>query len=381
MIVALMIVVRRLALGQTPLAWSSALYVPVALMAWMLISLFSALDETLAIKQLISVAGGVTFACVILASCRGLRDLRVFLGGFVISTTVLAATALSSRQDFSGASYEGAQVLRGRLQGAFEHPNQLGALCAMATPVAAGFALGGRSRRVRIAAAVMLVVILAALALSLARGAWLGAAVAAVFMVVTLPEARQKLLTFGVPVALVFALLFSFMPNNEPVQVVTQRAEAFTTLSPYDDRDSIWREALREIKADPWTGQGPGNFVVASSRAGSEASTVSAFHAHNLFLNWGAESGLPAAMLLGLFAIALAAASRTASRATRRRGDPADRAIVIGVAGALLTALAQGAVDYTHGNSVVHIALWGLIGALLVAERDAGLVPGRARPR
>jgi putative inorganic carbon (hco3(-)) transporter len=381
MVVALMLIVRRLAMGHTPLAWSSELYVPVALLGWMLVSLFSALDETLAIKQLIAVAGGLTFACVILASCRGMRDLRVFLGGFVLSTTVLAMTALSSREDFAGSSYGGSQVLRGRLQGAFEHPNQLGALCAMATPVAAGFALGGRTRRVRVVAAVMLGIVLAALALSLARGAWLGTAVAAVLMIATLPEARRKLLTFGVPVALAFALLWSVLPQNEPVQIVTERAEAFTTLSPYDDRDSIWREALREIKDEPWTGQGPGNFSVASSRAGSEASTVSAYHAHNLFLNWAAESGLPAAMLLVVFAIALAAATRTASRATRRRGDPGDRAIVIGIAGALLTTLAQGTVDYTLGNSVVHIALWGMIGALLVARRDAGLLPGRPRPR
>ncbi len=62
-IVALMIIIRRLAMGQTPLAWSPVLYWPVALIVWMLISLFSAVDETLAVKQLISTMGGLTFAC------------------------------------------------------------------------------------------------------------------------------------------------------------------------------------------------------------------------------------------------------------------------------------------------------------------------------
>ncbi len=61
-LVALMLIVRRLAMGQTPLAWSPVLFWPLGLMAWMLISMFSALDETLAIKQLVSIAGGVTFA-------------------------------------------------------------------------------------------------------------------------------------------------------------------------------------------------------------------------------------------------------------------------------------------------------------------------------
>jgi putative inorganic carbon (hco3(-)) transporter len=371
-LVALMVIVRRLAVGQTPLAWSPVLFWPLALMSWMLVSLFSALDETLAIKQLISIAGGVTFASVILASCRGMRDLRVLLGGFVLSTTILALIALSSRSDFQ-SSYEGSAVLKGRLQGAFDHPNQLGALTAMAAPVAAGLLIGGRTRRGRTIAGVMLGLILAALALSLARGAWLGAGVAALFMIVTLREARRKLLLFGLPVVLVFFALWSFLPKNQQVQVVTQRAEAFTTLSPYDDRDSIWREARREIRADPWTGQGPGNFIIASARAGSEASTISAFHAHNIFLNWAAESGLPAAAIILLFAFALVNAGRVASRGSLARGDPGDRAIVIGIGGALLTVFSQGFVDYTLGNSVVHIAFWGMVGAMLVASRDAGL--------
>jgi putative inorganic carbon (hco3(-)) transporter len=376
-IVALMVIVRRLAVGQTPLAWSPVLFWPLGLMAWMLISMFSALDETLAIKQLVSIAGGVTFACVILASCRGMRDLRVLLGGFVAAATVLSVFALSSRSDFQ-SSYEGSAVLKGRLQGAFDHPNQLGALAAMAAPVAAGLLFGGRTRRTRIMAGVALGLILAALALSLARGAWLGAGVAALFMLITLREARRQLLLIGLPVVLVFVGLWSYFPKNEQVQVVTQRAESFTTLSPYDDRDSIWREARREIKADPWTGQGPGNFIISSARAGSEASTVAAFHAHNLFLNWAAESGLPAAAIILLFAFALVNAGRVASRLSLARGDPADRAIVIGIGGALLTVFFQGFVDYTLGNSVVHIALWGMIGAMLVASRDAGLSP-RAR--
>jgi len=380
-IVALMVIVRQLAMGQTPLAWSPVLFWPLGLMAWMLISMFSALDETLAIKQLVSIAGGVTFASVILASCRGMRDLRVLLGGFVAAATVLSVFALSDRSKIE-STYEGTQVLEGRLQGAFDHPNQLGALAAMAFPVAAGFLFGGRTRRTRTLAGVALALILAALALSLARGAWLGAGAAALLMLITLREARRTLLLIGLPVVLVFVGLWSYFPKNEQVQVVTQRAESFTTLSPYDNRDSIWREARREIKEDPWTGQGPGNFIISSAGAGSEASTVAAFHAHNLFLNWAAESGLPAAAIILLFAFALVNAGRVASRRSLARGDPADRAIVIGIGGALLTVFFQGFVDYTLGNSVVHIAFWGMVGAMLLASRDAGLSPrGRAVTR
>ena len=373
LIVALVLVVRRLAMGQTPLAWSPVLYWPVALMAWMLVSIFSAVDETLAIKQLISTAGGLTFACVILSSVSGMRDLRILLGGFALVGTIVSLVALSSSGDFETAG-QGAEV-QGRLQGAFDHPNQLGALAAMLGPICAGFIFGGRTKRVRVTATVMLVIVVAALALSLSRGAWLGAGCAAVFLLITLREAREKLLLFLLPMVLVFGLLWNVIPQSQPVEVITQRAEAFTTLSPYDDRDAIWREAIREIKEDPWTGQGPGGFVVASSRAGSEASTVSAHHAHNLLLNWAAESGLIAAAIIVLFGVALVGSSRVATRASLRRGDRADRAIVLGIGAALITVFGQGFFDYTLGNSTAHIALWGLIGAMLVARRDAGLPP------
>ncbi len=371
-IVALMLVVRRLAMGQTPLAWSPVLYWPVALIAWMLVSILSAVDETLAIKQLISTTGGLTFACVILSSVSGMRDLRILLGGFALVGTLVCVVALSSSGDFETAG-QGAEVLEGRLQGAFDHPNQLGALAAMLAPICAGFIFGGRTRRVRVTATLMLVIVVAALALSLSRGAWLGAACAAIFLLITLREAREKLLLFLLPMVLVFGLLWNVIPKSQPVEVVTQRAEAFTTLSPYDDRDAIWREAIREIKEDPWTGQGPGGFVVASSRAGSEASTVSAHHAHNLLLNWAAETGLIGAAIIVLFGAALVGSGRVATRASLRRGDRADRAIVLGIGAALITVFGQGLFDYNLGNSTSHIALWAMIGAMLVARRDAGL--------
>jgi hypothetical protein len=49
----------------------------------------------------------------------------------------------------------------------------------------------------------------------------------------------------------------------------------------------------------------------------------------------------------------------------------ADRAIVIGIAAALLTVLAQGFFDYVIPNPVVYTAFWTLVGALLVARREA----------
>jgi hypothetical protein len=47
-----------------------------------------------------------------------------------------------------------------------------------------------------------------------------------------------------------------------------------------------------------------------------------------------------------------------------------DRVLVVGLAAALLSVVGQGIFDYVFGNAVVHIALWGVIGALLVCRRE-----------
>ena len=113
-------------------------------------------------------------------------------------------------------------------------------------------------------------------------------------MVLTLREARRLLAILLVPLALIGYLIFSFAPAPPEVEVVGERVQAIGTRSPYDDRSQIYNEALREIREDPVTGVGPGGFIVSSRRAGTATSTVSADHAHNLLLNYGAESGLPA---------------------------------------------------------------------------------------
>lgn len=373
LVVGMLLIIRRLALGEAPLPWAAPLVWAVALLAWMLVALYSAVDEALALKQIISMAGGIVFASVVLAACRNMLDLQRFLAAFTLVGTAIAVTALttSSAENFKSA-YGGAQVLEGRLQGALDHPNQLGSLCALAAPVAAALLLSARSQAGKVAAAVALALTLAALALSLSRGAWIGTAIAFFLLLVTLPQARRLLATLIVPLVGVGLIVWSFAPTTTETQVVGERARSLTVLSPYDDRTDIWAEARREIEEHPWTGIGPGGFRVASRRAESEASSVYANHAHNLFLNWGAESGIPAVLLLLAFAAALAIAAREASRRARAAGAIRDRVLTMGIAAGLLAVFSQGFVDHTLGNSVVHIALWSLVGALLVARRDAG---------
>jgi O-antigen ligase len=140
------------------------------------------------------------------------------------------------------------------------------------------------------------------------------------------------------------------------------------TRTPYDSRPDIWREAVREILAAPVLGQGPGQFPVVSRQATSEASTVYAYHAHNVLLTVAAEAGIPAAlMLIGFTLTLLVMLVRTVARL---RGGP-DAALVAGLGSALAVVVGQGLVDFTLRNADIFLLLSVIVGLLLGAARLA----------
>ena len=247
-------------------------------------------------------------------------------------------------------------------------------------PIAAGLMFVSPRRSGRVLGAVALLALLAALTFSLSRSAWIGTGAALLLMVLTMREARRLLAIIFVPLALIGYLIFSSGTAPPEVKVVGERVQAIGTRSPYDQRSQIYNEALREVREDPITGVGPGGFIVASRRAGTETSTVSADHAHNLLLNYGAESGLPAVGLLLAFVFALGAAVYRGGRAVAQI-DPRHRGLILSIGAALFAIFVQGFFDYTLGNPVIRITVWMLIGALLVATQDADRISRLARAR
>jgi O-antigen ligase len=373
-----LVVLRRIAIGQSPLPFARQLIWPVALLGWTLVALFSAIDETLAVKQVIALVGGILVALTVLASCRDLHRVRILLGFLTAIGLIMALTSLSSNHQLQ-AEHGGTDV-QNRLQGAFQSPNQLGSWCALVIPIAAGLMFVSSRRLARAFSAVALLALLATLTFSFSRSAWIGTGAAMVLMLLTLREARRLLAIIFVPLAVIGYLIFSSGTAPPEVKVVGERVQKIGTRSPYDQRSQIYHEALREIREDPVTGVGPGGFIVASRRAGTETSTVSADHAHNLLLNYGAESGLPAVFLVLAFALALAAAAARGGRAVAQI-DPRHRGLIMSVGAALFAIFVQGFFDYTLENPVIRITVWMLIGALLVAVREADRVARPARTR
>ena len=363
---AVLVGLRRVRESTAPIGWSAPLGWGVALLGWCVVALPSAADHTLAIRQLIQLAVGLLFAMLVASACRTYEGVRRALyPGVVIAAVVCLYSATST--DSLQSSFRAA-VVTGRAQGTFTQPNELGMYAAAMGVVAISFALAARTARGKAFWAGMSLAILVGLALSLSRGAWIGFLAGLMALVILLPEARRLLVALVVVAAPFGLVLGAYVPSNPQVEVIGERIRSIAgERNPYDDRPAIWSEAQREVVADPFTGQGPGSFPVASVRSTSETRSTYAVHAHNLLLTWAAETGLPGALCIVALAVHVGAMVRRARARVRRDGEPRDAVVLAGLTAAMVAVLGQGIVDYPLRNSSLFVLTWGLLGALLAA--------------
>jgi O-antigen ligase len=110
-----------------------------------------------------------------------------------------------------------------------------------------------------------------------------------------------------------------------------------------NNRATIWKDTLRLIDAHPWVGTGLGTFSVAypSVQTSFEGRLVS--HAHNDYLEFASELGIPAAVILfgGIFYLLLQSAW-----SFRRNENRLDRAVALGCFGSILSILLHSMTDF-----------------------------------
>lgn len=367
------IVTARLNAGAGLLAWSPPLWWAGGLLLVVVAVTPAAIDPSLAITQAVTLGLGVLLAAAALAAVRSFAEMRLILGATVAVGAASCALALG---DVSSLRAEaGGAVVANRIEGVLGGPNHLGGFAAMVALLAAALAVGGRTRRVRILAAGAVVPAVAALLFSLSRGAWMGAATGGVALAVLLPESRRYALAGGSALVVVALAFGALQPDAVQVEVVQARLSTVVSgdVGPYDDRPAIWAEGRRHVMEKPLTGQGPGNFPVASARWHSDV-RAGVSHAHNTILTVAAEAGLVAAALVVIFTVAIA---RTAWRAAQRARGFANRAAVAGCAAALATLIGHGVVDYTLRSPVLRVLPWLLVGLVLAADRCSNDAPVR----
>jgi O-antigen ligase len=127
-----------------------------------------------------------------------------------------------------------------------------------------------------------------------------------------------------------------------------------------EGRAALWRDTLKLIREQPWTGTGLGTFVFAFTRVQSHELAYTVEHAHNDYLEFAADLGIPAAAVLFLAIFLIAARTFQASRVAR---SGRTRALALGTFAGVWALLVHGLADFNlqiPANAIVFSVLLGM---------------------
>ncbi len=381
------------------------LLLPLGLYSFVgLLSLLRAASLEEGLKELLK-WGEITLGMVILAA-EAARHRRVAPGVFesrvkwIVAAILVAGAAQAAiglwQFQFWEAGPETFRIFGDhfRAYGSFEQPNPYGGFLGLIWPLAAGLALGGLGRqhaaraegspsahRLRPRAyallpsalfALIAVLCLVALYVSFSRGAWLGAAAAVLAMLIFLP--RRMSVGLGL-VAAALALGWGFARAGLlPASLTARLAEVadFTALTDVRgvnindanfaivERLAHWQAAGEMARAHPWLGVGLGNYPTAYPAFRLLNWPNALGHAHSIYLNVLAETGVFGLMT---YVILWGAIIGLTMRVTRRT-EGATRGLALGLLGAWAHLSAHHLVDNLYVNNI-HLLLAALL-ALLV---------------
>lgn len=318
------------------------------------------------VKATATLLAGVLLAGAIVAAARTPLARRILAATAVLASLAVTLPALAHADQLS-SRLDGA-VVNNRPTVAFADPNEFGSYCALIALLALGWLLTARRRVERLAALVGLVAATGGLALSMSRGAWIGASLGVLVLVVLHPGARRMLALLAGGALLMLAVGWLVLPAGGPLQAIGDRAASIANPSanPYDVRPLTWGEAMREFSRAPLLGNGPGSFSVRSAESPSTIQFYPRRHAHNGALTVLAETGVLGLLTLGGFGAALLRAGWRHAAALRRiRG--AELGLVAGVGGGLVALVGHLSVDFPLRNPTLLITVWALIGLLLAS--------------
>ena len=323
-------------------------------------------------------------------------------GGQWILTGVFATAALQAligiyEARIRGVGPLGFQLSEGvyRAYGTFEQPNPFAGFVGMVLPIAIAvtayyalhIAYSFRARKLpwithdalRFTICALVTLLLAAgLYLSFSRGAWLGTAAAIGAVIVFAPRRWWIGLALGAIALMGLAALSG--AGLLPSAINERLADAGTLLEIRDvrgvpindanyaliERQAHWQAALNMLTEHPWTGVGFSNYQPLYEQYRLLNWPMPLGHAHNIYLNVAAETGL---IGLGLYLLLWISILALTFRAIRR-AQGFDRAAAVGLMGAWVYLGTHMLVDNLYVNNT-HLLIGALLGLLTVIAARA----------
>jgi len=248
-----------------------------------------------------------------------------------------------------------------RLSATFGNPDHLAGYMEMALPLVLGLFLLGFQRGTKFFLIYLSFLLLTALILSLSRGSWFGSITGLTLMAACLLFDRYfkrkglVLSIIGVTFASVLIVL-STTPVVERVLTLTER-DPETNLS---GRLIAWGGAVRMIETHPVWGTGPGTFAFAFTRYQPSGLKGHYNMAHNDYLHFVSEVGLPLIAIIIWMIIALY------RKGYRKLKNPSRlvRGITLGAMAGITAILVHSAGDFNlhiPANAIVFTVLAAIV--------------------
>lgn len=281
-----------------------------------------------------------------------------------------------------------------RAFGTFGQPNPFGGFMGIALPLALMCAAVQLSqimldlragRRVAPARLLLLAalasatgVIAAALFASWSRGAWLGFAASLIVMLVALPRRALKGISLALALAALFFVLWSagLLPQSVVSRITTAATDLFSfsdvrgaNFTPTNyaviERLAHWQAAIGMAQDHPLFGVGLGNYAIRYEDYHLINWEAPLGHAHNLYLNFLAETGV-----VGLAAyVAFWLSIFRVTWKTLKHPDRAARALAVGLLGCWTYIAVHSVFDNLFVNNLfLHIGV--LLAVLAILHRQ-----------
>lgn len=318
---------------------------------------------------------------------------------WLIAAVIASATAnaIVGLYIFFGGSGADHLVILGRYFrafGTFGQPNPFGGFMGIALPIALMCAAGkvyqialcyraGRRPELRRVAelatiALVLAVLLAALLASWSRGAWLGFSASLVVMLIALPRRLVKGISIAIALAALFLSLWfvGLLPRSVVSRLTTAATDLITVSDvrgiefyPWNyavvERIAHWQAAVSMAQAHPFIGVGLGNYAAVYEDYRLINWEEPLGHAHNLYLNFLAETGVVGLVAYLAFWLIIFRVTWTA----RRHPDWNARAIAVGLLGCWTYIAVHSIFDNLFVNNLfLHVGV--LLSVLAILRRQ-----------
>lgn len=369
-------VVRLWVAPRPQFLWPPICWAVLAFTAYAIGRYFTADVEYVARQELLRV---LVYAVLFLAILNNLH--RQETTNIIIFTLIFLALAISGYalyQFIKNSDYVWTLVkpYPHRGSGTYICPNHLGGLLEMLLPLALAYTMTGRVKAVtKVLTGYVALVMLAGLAVTQSRGAWVSTVVGLALFFALLMFRRQHRLPALVLLAAVLAAGILAVTKSdfieERLKLFAQAKEAPTK----DMRYALWMPAWRMWREHPLWGVGPGHYDTRFGEYRPESVQLRPERAHSDYLNtladWGVVGGLlvlSALALLGLGVAQTWRSRRLASPDLGRKLTSNKYAVLLGATAGLTALLVHSFVDFNMqipANAILAITLMALLSSQL----------------